>query len=70
MKNDLSVCGTTHELQSVERSMKKLKIVRVNPIAKAMLTDRKSPQVVPPKKGKKNPYKRNKFKYGEEITYE
>ena len=32
--------------------MKKLKIVRVNPIAKAMLTDRKSPQVVPPKKGK------------------
>ena len=33
--------------------MKKIKIVRVNPIAKAMLNDRKSPQFVPPKKGKK-----------------
>lgn len=41
--------------------MKKLKIVRVNPIAKAMLTDRKSPQVVPPKKGKKKPHKRVKI---------
>ena len=61
MKNDLSVCGTTHELQYVERTMKKLKIVRVNPIAKAMLTDRKSPQVVPPKKGKKKPHKRVKI---------
>jgi len=61
LKNDLSVCGTTHELQYVERTMKKLKIVRVNPIAKAMLTDRKSPQVVPPKKGKKKPHKRVKI---------
>ena len=41
--------------------MKKLKIVRVNPIAKAMLGNRKSPQVVPPKKGKKKPHKRTKI---------
>ena len=41
--------------------MKKLKIVRVNPIAKAMLGNRKSPQVVPPKKGNKKPHKRIKF---------
>ena len=67
MKNDLSVCGTTHELQYVERTMKKIKIVRVNPIAKAMLTDRKSPQVVPPKKGKKKPHKRVKISVRSDI---
>ena len=42
-------------------NMKKIKIVRVNPIAKVMLSDRKSPQIVPPKKGKKKPHKRVKF---------
>ena len=67
MKNDLSVCGTTHELQYVERTMKKLKIVRVNPIAKAMLTDRKPPQIVPPKKGKKKPHKRVKISVRSDI---
>jgi len=41
--------------------MQKIKIVRVNPVAKAMLGVRKSPQVIPPKKGKKKPYKRTKF---------
>tara|TARA_A100001391_G_scaffold204886_2_gene202292 strand:+ start:998 stop:1150 length:153 start_codon:yes stop_codon:yes gene_type:complete len=38
--------------------MKKIKIVRVNPVARAMLSDRKSPQFVPPKKGRKKPHKR------------
>ena len=38
--------------------MKKIKIVRVNPVARAMLNDRKSPQFVPPKKGRKKPHKR------------
>ena len=47
--------------------MKKLEIVRVNPIAKAMLTDRKSPQVVPPKKGKKKPHKRVKISVRSDI---
>ena len=41
--------------------MKKIKIVRANPIARVMLSNRKSPQVVPPKKGKKKPHKRVKF---------
>ena len=61
MKNDLLVCGTTHELQYVERTMKKLKIVRVNPVAKVMLSNRKPLQIVPPKKGKKKPHKRVKI---------
>ena len=52
--------------------MKKIKIIRVNPVAKVMLGHRKSPQVVPPKKGKKKPHKRVKFsvrsdKYDTEI---
>lgn len=61
MNRDLLACGTTQKCLFVERKMKKLKIVRVNPIAKAMLGNRKSPQVVPPKKGKKKPHKRTKI---------
>jgi|TARA_R110002012_G_scaffold304620_3_gene508215 hypothetical protein len=45
----------------VEIKMKKLKIIRVNPVARVMLSNRKSPQVVPPKKGHKKPYKRIKI---------
>lgn len=41
--------------------MKKLKIVRVNPVAKVMLSNRKPLQIVPPKKGKKKPHKRVKI---------
>lgn len=61
LNRDLLACGTTQKCLFVERKMKKLKIVRVNPIAKAMLGNRKSPQVVPPKKGKKKPHKRTKI---------
>jgi hypothetical protein len=35
----------------------------VNPVAKAMLQERKSPQVVPPKKGGKAKRNRKKDKY-------
>jgi|TARA_R100001463_G_C3483772_1_gene217213 hypothetical protein len=41
---------------------KKPKIVVRNPVAKAMLQDRKPPQVVPPKKGGKAQYNRQQFK--------
>ena len=41
--------------------MKLTKITYVNPVAKAMLQERKSPQVVPPKKGnKRKPKKKEK----------
>jgi len=41
---------------------KKPKIVVRNPVAKAMLQDRKPPQVVPAKKGSKAHYNRQQFK--------
>ena len=41
---------------------KKPKIVVRNPVAKAMLQDRKPPQVVPAKKGSKVHYNRQQFK--------
>ena len=41
---------------------KKPKIVVRNPVAKAMLQDRKPTQVVPAKKGSKVPYNRQQFK--------
>jgi len=41
---------------------KKPKIVVRNPVAKAMLQDRKPPQVVPAKKGSKAQYNRQQFK--------
>ena len=41
--------------------MKLTKLKYVNPVAKAMLQERKSPQVVPPKKGnKRKPSKKEK----------
>jgi hypothetical protein len=61
LRRDSLACGTTQKCLFVERKMKKIKIIRVNPVAKAMLGNRKSPQVVPPKKGKKKPYKRTRF---------
>ena len=66
LRRDSLACGTTQKYLFVEEKMKKLKIVRVNPVAKAMLGNRKSPQVVPPKKGKKKPHKRTKFYIGSE----
>ena len=39
----------------------------VNPVAKAMLQDRKPPQVVPSKKGSKAQYNRQKFKEKEKF---
>tara|TARA_X000001382_G_scaffold4367_1_gene4049 strand:- start:166 stop:318 length:153 start_codon:yes stop_codon:yes gene_type:complete len=47
--------------------MKNLKIMRVNPVAKVMLGQRKSPQVVPPKKGRKKPHKRVKINARSDI---
>tara|TARA_R100000781_G_C4050644_1_gene117426 strand:- start:639 stop:794 length:156 start_codon:yes stop_codon:yes gene_type:complete len=41
---------------------KKPKIKVRNPVAKAMLQDRKPPQVVPPKRGGKAQYNRQQFK--------
>lgn len=35
--------------------VKKVSVGIVNPVAKAMLQERKAPQVVPPKKGNKKP---------------
>ena len=72
LKIDSLACGTTQKCLFVERKMKKIKIISVNPVAKVMLGHRKSPQVVPPKKGKKKPHKRVKFsvrsdKYDTEI---
>jgi hypothetical protein len=40
-----------------------MKIGVINPVAKAMLQERKSPQVVPPKKGNKAKKSRKKDKY-------
>jgi len=40
-----------------------MKVGLVNPVAKAMLQERKSPQVVPPKKGSKAKRNRKKDKY-------
>ena len=41
----------------------KLPLIKpVNPIARTMLQDRRSPKVVPPKKGKGTPYNRSKEK--------
>ena len=74
LRNDSLTCGTTQKYLFVEKKMKKMTIMlmRVNPVAEAMLKARKSPQVVPPKKGKKKPHKRVKFsvrsdKYDTEI---
>jgi hypothetical protein len=39
----------------------------VNPVARAMLQERKSPQVVPPKKGSKAKRSRKKDKYKQII---
>ena len=47
--------------------MKLPKIKVRNPVAKAMLQDRKPPQVVPPKKGSKVQYNRQKFKEKEKF---
>ncbi len=44
--------------------MKKKKIVYRNPVARDMLQDRKSPQVIPPKKGNKAKHNRRKDKEG------
>ena len=41
---------------------KKISVGVVNPVAKAMLQERKSPQVVPPKKGSKAKRNRSKDK--------
>ena len=43
--------------------IKKLSVGIVNPVAKAMLQDRKAPQVVLPKKGGKAKRNRKKDKY-------
>ena len=67
LRRDSSACGITQKCLFVEREMKNLKIVRVNPIAKAMLGHRKSPQVVPPKKGKKKPHKRVRISVRSDI---
>mgnify|MGYP003148702773 FL=1 len=40
--------------------MKRKKIIRRNPMAKAMLERRQSPQVIPPKKGSKATHNRQK----------
>ena len=40
-----------------------MKVGIINPVAKAMLQERKSPQVVPPKKGGKAKRNRKKDKY-------
>ncbi len=40
----------------------KYKVEAVNPVAKAMLTDRKAIQAVPPKRGKGAKYNRRKEK--------
>ena len=41
----------------------KLRTIKiVNPVARTMLQDRRSPKVVPPKKGKGTPYNRSKEK--------
>ena len=45
----------------------KSKIGIVNPVARAMLQERKSPQVVPPKKGSKAKRSRKKDKYKQII---
>lgn len=42
--------------------MKSTKVTYRNPVAKAMLQERKSPQVVPPKKGGKAKLNRKKEK--------
>jgi|TARA_R110002073_G_scaffold50499_1_gene133452 hypothetical protein len=42
---------------------KKISVGVVNPVAKAMLQERKSPQVVPPKKGGKAKRNRKKDNY-------
>jgi hypothetical protein len=42
---------------------KKVSVGIVNPVAKAMLQERKAPQVVPPKKGSKAKRNRSKDKY-------
>lgn len=43
--------------------MKSTKVTYRNPVAKAMLQERKSPQVVPPKKGGKAKRNRKQEKY-------
>jgi len=43
--------------------VKKVSVGIVNPVAKAMLQERKAPQVVPPKKGSKAKRKRKQEKY-------
>jgi hypothetical protein len=43
----------------------KYKVKAVNPVAKAMLTDRKAIQAVPPKRGKGAKYNRSKGKQHE-----
>jgi hypothetical protein len=40
-----------------------MKVGKINPVAKAMLQERKTPQVVPPKKGNKAKRNRKKDKY-------
>jgi hypothetical protein len=40
--------------------MKRKKIIRRNPMARAMLERRQSPQVIPPKKGSKATHNRQK----------
>ena len=42
---------------------KKISVGVVNPVAKAMLQERKPPQVVPPKKGSKAKRNRKQEKY-------
>ena len=46
---------------------KKISVGVVNPVAKAMLQERKSPQVVLPKKGSKAKRSRKKDKYKQII---
>ena len=48
--------------EAIRELTKKPKIVVRNPVAKAMLQDRKPPQVVPAKKGSKVHYNRQQFK--------
>ncbi len=43
--------------------VKKVSVGIVNPVAKAMLQERKAPQVVPPKKGGKAKRNRKQEKY-------
>ena len=43
--------------------VKKVSVGIVNPVAKAMLQERKAPQVVPPKKGSKAKRNRKREKY-------